>query len=828
MQEEKKQYLQRSYLYPIVHLERVLSSRIRLKLYKITVGFLIFFLCVLVAIIIINEFSLSDENIQTILSFFLPKIIGLVFLLFAFWIIVYSLEAFFRSYYFKEKENTTITGRSRNEEDMYSFHVLRILLGAQKDDDITGAFAHSIIGKEILHRTGVYDNMVESFLSDRGDNVIAYSHPKVSMERVYTLIDLAEYVFDSDPAFADFLFSQGAQKAEFMGATQWVVNKNEKAKQEKRWWTKEKLEKIAGVGADWSYGQAYTLGRFATEISGHEGGTSLNALSSKGAEYVQQLKNVLSRTRESNILLVGEPGEGKMDVVHAFVRDVHAGAVPLALERKKPMLFDGAFVVSQSQNKNDLEVQLIKIFNDAVTAGNIILVMNNLPSFVLSAKEMGSDIIRLIEPYFNSPEIQIIALSNKDNYHQILEQDSTIKQRFEHMYVERPDDNETVGVLQQVAEELEAHSGVLFSYGAVKEVIKAVYDHFPDPVMPDKAINILVELPSHVIRKRKILVEKQDVYEIIEQKTGIPLGRIEEKERESLLNIEEGLHQRVVGQDEAIRVVSNAMRRSRAGVRDTKRPIGSFLFIGPTGVGKTETAKALAQLFFENENNMTRLDMSEYTGEEALPRLIGSFEGGKVGILTKTLRERPYGVVLLDEFEKSSKEVHDLFLQILDEGFFSDVKGKRVNARNVIFIATSNAGSSLIFEKIHQNDVDTALVRKEVVEYIIKERIFKPEFLNRFDAVVLFHPLELEHIEEIAGLMLDRLKVRLRGRGLDLNVTDDLVKYVARQGLDPIFGARPMNRYIQENVEQVVAEKFIKGEIKEGTKFRLTVADLVL
>ncbi len=827
MGEEQKQYLQKSYLYPIVRLEKVLSSRARLKLYKVTVGFLFFFLCVLGVIAFINEFDLSDDNTRAILNFFLPKIIGFVFLLFSFWIVAYSLEAFFRSYYFKEKENPAITGRSRSEEDMYSFHVLRILLGAKKDGDITAAFAHSVVGKEILHRTGIYDNMIESFLSNRGEDITMYPYPKVSMEEVYTLIDLVEYVFDSDPAFAEFLFSQGAQKDEFIGATKWVVCKNEKAKQKKRWWTKQNLEKIEGIGADWSYGQAYMLRRFATELSGHEGGASLNALSSKGAEYVQKLKNVLSRARESNIILVGEPGEGKMDVVYAFVRDVRAGAVPLALESKKPMLFDGAFVVSQSQSKNDLEVQLIKIFNDAVMAGNIILVMKDLPSFILSAREMGSDIIRLMEPYLDSSEIQIIALSNKDNYHQILEQDSTIKQRFEHMYVERPDDNEMVGVLQQVAEELESHSGVLFSYGAVREVIKAVYDHFPDPVMPDKAINILVELPSHVIRKRKILVEKQDVYEIVEQKTGVPLGRIEEAERESLLNIEEELHKRVVGQDEAIKVVSNAMRRSRTGVRDTKRPIGSFLFIGPTGVGKTETAKALAQLFFENENNMTRLDMSEYTGEDALSRLIGSFEGGKVGVLTKTLRERPYGVVLLDEFEKSSKEVHDLFLQILDEGFFSDVKGRRINARDVIFIATSNAGSSLIFEKMHQKDMDDVLVRKEVVEYIIKERIFKPEFLNRFDAVVLFHPLELEHIEEIAGLMLDKLKVRLHGRGLDMDITNDLVKYIARQGLDPIFGARPMNRYIQENVEQVIAEKLIKGKIKEGAKFQLTIADLV-
>ena len=350
-------------------------------------------------------------------------------------------------------------------------------------------------------------------------------------------------------------------------------------------------------------------------------------------------------------------------------------------------------------------------------------------------------------------------------------------------------------------------------------------DHFSDPVMPDKAIDILVELPAYVIRKNRILVEKQDVLDIVEKKTGVPLGQIKEEEREKLLNIEDRLHESVIGQDEAIVVVSNAMRRSRAGVRDNRRPIGSFLFVGPTGVGKTETAKALAALFFGDEGSMTRLDMSEFSGGNAVARLIGSFDGEQIGILTRTLREHPYGVILLDEFEKSTPQVHDLFLQILDEGFFSDVRGTRVNARDVIFIATSNAGSNLIFEKMQQG-VDTKDIQKEIIDHIIKERIFKPEFLNRFDAVVLFHPLELEHIRKISGLMLEKLRLRLRNRGVDMGITPEMVEYVAQQGVDPVFGARPMNRYIQEKVEHVVAEKLIRGEIKEGSKFTLSLEDI--
>lgn len=823
MSEEKTYDLTQSYLYPIVRLESSLSSRMRARLYRITVGFLLTFLTLILAIAAANYFNLLDKNMLSLQNFFLPKIFGLVVLMFACWIVMFSLEAFFRSFYFKEREDATINGRDRIPEDMFSFSVLRILLSV-RGDDITGAFVVSPVGREILYRAGVRDEGLESFFSNR-QNVIVYPFPPVSMTGVFSLIDLSGYIFEHDNAFADFLFSQGVQKDDLLGATLWVAGRKQRAKQAKRWWVAENLERVGSIGADWAYGQAYILKRYAQELNGHEKGASFNALSEKGVGYLRQMKDLLSRERESNVLLVGNPGEGEMDIVYAFARELRSGEAPAQLAGKRPMLFDGAMLVSNTKNKGEFETTLIRILNDTTVAGNIILIFRNFPAFILSARQIGSDVMSFMDPFFASSGVQVIAITDKDNYHQLLEQDPTIKQRFERIIVERPEDNEMVEVLQKVADELEVRSGVLFTYGCLRETVKAVYDHFSDPVMPDKAIDILIELPAHVIRKHKRLVEKEDVYEIVGEKTGVPLGAIGSAEKDALLGLEEELHKRVVGQEEAVRVVSNAMRRSRAGVRNTKRPIGSFLFVGPTGVGKTETAKALAQIFFGDENKMTRLDMSEFNGEDAVARLIGSFDAGKVGVLPKALSEHPYGVVLLDEFEKSSKDVHDLFLQILDEGFFSDVRGKRVNARDVIFIATSNAGSPLIFKRMEEG-ADMNLVQKEVINYIISEQIFKPEFLNRFDAVVLFHPLGLSHIQQISKLMLDKLKTRLRGHGLDLNVTDELADHVAHQGLDPVFGARPMNRYIQEHVEQVVAEKLIRGDIKEGSRFTLAPEDL--
>jgi len=312
------------------------------------------------------------------------------------------------------------------------------------------------------------------------------------------------------------------------------------------------------------------------------------------------------------------------------------------------------------------------------------------------------------------------------------------------------------------------------------------------------------------------LVEKEDVFNLVRAKTNIPVGEIKEEERAGLVDMEDILHKRVIGQDEAIKVVSDAVRRARSGIQNSKRPMGTFLFIGSTGVGKTETAKALAEIFFKNEEAISRLDMSEYQGEDAVDKLIGSFENGRSGLLANILREKPYGVLLLDELEKASKGVHDLFLQIIDEGVFSDMKGKKVNARNVVLIATSNAGSDLIW-KMSQNNVPYENFKKELVDTIIDRGIFKPEFLNRFDAVVTFQPLKSDELRQIAVLMLGGLRKRLKNQGIDLLINEVLVDYLMKQGSDPKFGARPMNRAIQDKVEIKIAKMLISGKIKNGS-----------
>ncbi|TRZ53122.1 ATP-dependent Clp protease ATP-binding subunit, partial [bacterium] len=351
-------------------------------------------------------------------------------------------------------------------------------------------------------------------------------------------------------------------------------------------------------------------------------------------------------------------------------------------------------------------------------------------------------------------------------------------------------------------------------------------NYITEGVMPDKATDLLMEIPTYMNQKGVNLIDKNAVLDFVRFKTKIPVGEIHEEEKGKLDNLEAELHKRIVGQNDAVVAISDTMRRARAGVRDPKKPIGSFLFLGPTGVGKTETAKALAAVYFDNEEKMARLDMSEYQGDDALERLIGSFESGKPGTLSMLVKNFPYGVLLLDEFEKTNPEVQNLFLQVLDEGFFSDMGGHRVNVKNIIFIATSNAGSDLMYESITHGE-DIHALKQFIIDSIIKKGTLKPELLNRFDGVILFNPLERKDIIQVARIMAENLKKRLREeQSIDLIINDALIDALVKEGLDPLFGGRPMARAIKDKVEKLIAKKIIDGELKTGMTVELTEEEL--
>ncbi len=721
------------------------------------------------------------------------------------------LQAFYNSYYYLEPKYT--------KEVFIDFDFAHAL-DDMKGGDVTSAFFKTLMGKHVAMRCGVSLPDMEGFLSQK---TFVLEPSKFEIPLVDNRAELSgflEALLEADKTLGDFLFSHGIQKKELIGIAEWIMESEEEKKYQSRWWAEEKLERIPGIGQDWSYGQIYTLKKYERFLSGS--GTRYRVHASYGVAELEELETVLSRSRDANVLLVGDDMDGNLQIVSHLRSLITEGRAPRALNAKRVIVLDKDVLISQNGSKTQFESEFLKVLEEGRNAGNIVLVFPDLPSFLSSARTVGSDVLSLMEPYLKSG-LQIIATASTEGFHSSLEKNILASERFETIQVKDIDDTNAIKVIENELVPIE-QVGFFFTYPAVLAIVSGAERYFPNGSMPDKAIDLLLEIVPKLSANGKAFVEKDDVLELIETKTGIPVGEVREGEREKLMNLEEVLHARIVGQDEAVKAISNAVRRSRSGITDPKRPIGSFLFLGPTGVGKTETTKALAAAFFGKESDILRLDMSEYSSGDAVSKLIGSFEGRQSGVLSSMLTEHPYGVLLLDEFEKTTPEVMNVFLQILDEGFFSDMQGKRVNARNLIIIATSNAGSDMIWSAMKAGK-DLAKMKSDVVDSLIHAGTFKPEFLNRFDGIILFHPLLLEDLKKVAQLQLNKLHDRLAERGVNLVVNEKLVDFVAGFGTDQKFGARAMNRVIQEKVEEVVAKKIIDGSVSKGQKVTLGPED---
>ena len=740
----------------------------------------------------------------------------------AVWLVLQMLKYFSRSYYFHVEAllergqtgaQTPYTTPNYEVCDVY----YQVSYG-----DLLKSFIKSPYGRAIMRRNGVSDETADKYLAER-KNVINYLEKESDLRDAYTLLDLSKKLVDHDPDFYQFLFELGVRERELAGATEWVERQIKKKKQKQRYWGKVSLGQSTSFGADFAYGAAYALGKFSHDISKEAilGGSNFSFV--YGNEQIKQLEIVLSRSKEANAILIGEEGSGKMDVILDFARDIMNGFTNPALAHKRVMAFDAKGFVSTMKSKQELEMGMMKIMKDTAKAGNIILVIEDLPGFIQGGNALDADVMGVIDPYLAGNTIQVIATADNTRFHQFIEPNNGIMQRFEKVVLTEPAEESLIRIIEEVAEGMEKRNPIFFTYMAVVEIIRSAQNYFTDGIMPDKAIDLMVEITPSMLSKGGHLVKKMDVLEFVKEKTKIPVGAISEDEREKLLNLEKLMKKLVIGQEQAIDVVASAMRRARAGVRSMNRPIGNFLFLGPTGVGKTETAKALATVYFGNENAMGRLDMTEYQGEDGLNRMIGSMDGTS-GALPVLLKEQPYGVVLLDEFEKTNVKVLDVFMQVFDEGIFHDAQGRKVNARNTIFIATSNAGASIIRESIKKG-IDLEVAKKDITDAIIAQGKLKPELFNRFDGIILFHPLTREDYLRIAEIMLKKLQKRLRDKSINLVINDVLIEAVMLTGVDPDMGARPMTRAVQETVEQKVAEKIISGKVLQGATLEFTRED---
>ena len=595
---------------------------------------------------------------------------------------------------------------------------------------------------------------------------------------------------------------------------------------------------------------------------------------------IERVLQILSRRMKNNPCMVGEPGVGKTAVAEGIAYLIAAGDVPDTVRDKRLLSLDLSSMVAGSKYRGEFEERIKKVIAEVKNAGNVILFVDELHTIIGAGGAEGAiDASNILKPSLSRGEIQMIGATTRAEYRKYIEKDAALERRFQPVYVEEPTNEETVEILKGLRSAYEEHHHVEISDQALEAAVSLSVRYISDRFLPDKAIDLMDEacsrkrlgfgkkakktLPleleiqafsddienlleagdideaAELLKKQRkletkldkmkqnknaksVVVDAEDIADVVSVWTKIPVNKLTEQESKRLERLEEELHKRVVGQNEAVDAVAKAIKRSRVGLKDPKRPVGSFLFLGPTGVGKTELAKALAEILFDDERNMIRIDMSEYMEKHTVSRLIGAPPGyvgyDEGGQLTEAVRRRPYSVILLDEIEKAHADVFNVLLQVLDDGRLTDGQGRIVDFKNTLIIMTSNLGSAEIMQKKGE------VTREEVQSMLM--RFFRPEFLNRVDDIVVFKALQEEQIKDIVKLILKELSDRLQ-KQLDMTLTasDEAVAYLASAGFDPAFGARPLKRLIVHTVENILGKKIVAGEIGSGTKVKVVLKD---
>jgi len=619
-----------------------------------------------------------------------------------------------------------------------------------------------------------------------------------------------------DLIFKRILIDNNLKVQDIENLSWWLEDLEEKIKESKRFWQWKNLIKKGSLGKEWTAGYTLTLDRFSIDLSEVVRKRGLPEIIGHQKE-ISAVERILSRREINNVLIVGEPGSGRKSMVHALAKKSVLGESSAEVNYKRIVQLDLTNLLAQISSFEKVEVTLDNIFREVILAGNVILVIDEFHNFISGGIKPGViDISGVLAPYLAYPDFQIVAITTFEGLHKNIELNPSILSLFEKVEVAEVSERETLMLLQNLSLILEQKSKKFVSYQSLRDIIVYCSKYLPAIPFPEKGMDLLDEVMVYLNQtiKDKVLLPKHIAY-IISEKTQIPVGEIEKKERQVLLNLENLIHERIINQQEAVKEVSTALRRARAEVTTRSGPMGTFLFLGPTGVGKTETSKALAEIYFGSEDKMIRLDMSEFQSAADIPHLLGA--SGEEGLLTTKVRKRPFSLILLDEIEKAHPNVLNLFLQILDEGHVTDGLGRKVDFKNSIIIATSNAGYQIILKALKEK-TEWFKVKQKLLDRLFEEGLFRPEFINRFDAVVVFKPLSKENLLDIADLMLKKLKKNLKEKEIEFVITEPLKEIIVELGYDPTFGARQMRRVIQDKIENVLAQAILSGEIKRGSR----------
>jgi ATP-dependent Clp protease ATP-binding subunit ClpC len=608
------------------------------------------------------------------------------------------------------------------------------------------------------------------------------------------------------------------------------------------------------------------------------------------SDEIERIIQILSRRTKNNPVLIGDPGVGKSAIVEGLAQRIITGNIPELLKDRRIFMLDLGSALAGAKYRGEFEERLKTIIDEVKAAGNVILFIDELHTLIGAGASEGSiDAANIFKPMLARGELHVIGATTPDEYRKHIEKDAALERRFQPVKVDEPTVEEATAILFGLRDRYEAHHKVRITDAAIKAAVKLSDRYISDRFLPDKAIDLMDEAASKVrltsyiappnmkeledklltLRKEKeeaiinqnyekaaklrdqehsirndvnhlkdewenrknteeSMVAEDDIAQVVSSWTGIPVRRITEDEAQRLLHHEETLQKRVGGQDAAVSAVSRAIRRARAGLKDPNRPIGSYIFLGPTGVGKTELSKALAEAMFGDENALVRIDMSEYMEAHSVSRLVGSppgyvgYEEG--GQLSEKIRIKPYSVVLLDEIEKAHPDIFNILLQILEDGRLTDAKGHLVDFRNTIIVMTSNVGAQNVQQQnrlgFSEPQTTDSMRYESMKETMLQElkKTFRPEFLNRIDEIIVFNYLEKSQTKLIVALMLESLETRLKDKGIELSVTDEAQDYLARAGFDPLYGARPLRRAIQQEIENTLSEEILAGNIKLGDR----------